>query len=119
MTSIRIDEEKPVLTQNGYRNGVSKNGHSNGSLRIANPDVAIEIVRPNAPANLHPAAHQRTARTTARSGRGRSGLLGSQLGPQFPSESCLHAGWSPAISMKSGGRMSASVLGSRNHQPLR
>src|SRR5271166_2080281 len=53
---IRIDEGKPVLTQNGYRNSVSKNGHSNGSLRIANSDVAIEIVRPNAPANLHPAA---------------------------------------------------------------
>jgi len=50
---IRIDEGKEVFTQNGYRNGVSADGHSNGSVRIDNPQRAIDIER-HSPANLHP-----------------------------------------------------------------
>ncbi|HZC45629.1 MAG TPA: Gfo/Idh/MocA family oxidoreductase, partial [Candidatus Acidoferrum sp.] len=52
--SIRIDEEKPVLTQNGYRNGVTTNGHSNGSVKIEKLNGALENERPAAIVNYQP-----------------------------------------------------------------
>lgn len=52
---IKIDEDKPVLTHNGYRNGVSKNGHSNVAHNVANSD-AIEIERPRTGTELRPIA---------------------------------------------------------------
>ena len=48
------DEDKPVLTQNGYRNGVSKTGHSNVAPAIDNRNEAIEVERPRPRPELHP-----------------------------------------------------------------
>ena len=49
---IIVNEKKP-MTENGYRNGVSKNGHSNGSTKV---NGAIELERPIVIANPRPAA---------------------------------------------------------------
>jgi predicted dehydrogenase len=65
MTSPKIDEGKPVLTQNGYRNGVSKNGHSIAAHGVSNSN-AIESERPRPRPDLHPIAAARENRERLR-----------------------------------------------------
>jgi predicted dehydrogenase len=52
---IKINEDKPVSTQNGYRNGVSKNGYSTVAHGNGNSEP-VEIERPRPRADLHPIA---------------------------------------------------------------
>jgi predicted dehydrogenase len=63
---IKIDEDNPVLIQNGYRKGVSKNGHSSGPLKIENPIGSIEIEHPDLPVKLHPIAAVKEPRAQLR-----------------------------------------------------
>jgi predicted dehydrogenase len=64
---IIVNEKKP-MTENGYRNGVSKNAHSNGSTKVngANGNGAIELERPIVIANPRPAAAVKEQRAQLR-----------------------------------------------------
>jgi predicted dehydrogenase len=58
------DEDKPVLTQNGYRNGVSKTGRSN--TVISSRDSALDIERTRARPDLYPVPVVREQRARLR-----------------------------------------------------